>query len=171
MIDGQWHDESASLVWGLHSLDEIWICYGKPDILTDFIYRLTAACYRWRHDNNPYGISVWNGKFITPRCVSVTRMMWKPNQADVKEDTLQWRHNERNGVSNHWRLFSQPYAQVQIKEKYQSSVSLAFVRWIHRSPVDSSQKASITRKMFHLMTSPCSIYTWVDTGLHIFMIF
>ena len=34
------------------------------------------------------------------------------------------------------------------KIKYQSSASLAFVRGMHRWPVDSSQKGPVTRKMF-----------------------
>ena len=34
------------------------------------------------------------------------------------------------------------------QRKYQSPVSLAFVRGIHRSPVDSPHKGQVTRKMF-----------------------
>ena len=34
------------------------------------------------------------------------------------------------------------------QRKYQSSVSLAFVRGIHRSPVNSPHKGPVTRKMF-----------------------
>ena len=38
-------------------------------------------------------------------------------------DSPQWRHNERDGVSNHrrFRLFVQPFVQVQIKEKIKAS--------------------------------------------------
>ena len=39
------------------------------------------------------------------------------------------------------------------QRKHQSSASLAFVRGIHRWPVNSSHKWSVTRKCFHLMTS------------------
>ena len=39
--------------------------------------------------------------------------------------------------------------------KHQSSASLAFVRGIHRWPVNSPHKWPVTRKMFHLMTSSC----------------
>ena len=38
--------------------------------------------------------------------------------------------------------------------RYQSSASLAFVRGIHRWPVNSSHKWPVTRNFFHLMTSP-----------------
>ena len=70
----------------------------------------------------------------------------------VVRDSLPWRHNERDGVSNHQpldyllnRLF-----KAQIKEKNQSFASLAFVRGIHRWPVNSPHKGPVTRKMFPL---------------------
>ena len=34
------------------------------------------------------------------------------------------------------------------QRKHQSSASLAFVRWIHRWPVDSPHKGPVTRKLF-----------------------
>ena len=34
------------------------------------------------------------------------------------------------------------------QRKHQSSTSLAFVRWIHRGPVNSPHKWPVTRKMF-----------------------
>ena len=46
------------------------------------------------------------------------------------------------------RLFTEPFIQVQIKKKHQSSVSLPFVQGIHRWPVNSPHKRSVTRKMF-----------------------
>ena len=46
------------------------------------------------------------------------------------------------------QLFTQPFIQAQIKEKHQNSASLAFVRGIHRWPVNSPHKWSVTRKMF-----------------------
>ena len=52
--------------------------------------------------------------------------------------SLQWRHNEREGISNHpcpdcllIRLFRRR------SRKHQRSASLAFVRGIHRWPVDT----------------------------------
>ena len=41
------------------------------------------------------------------------------------------------------------------QRKHQSSASLAFVRGIHRWPVNSPHKGPVTRKCFHLMTSSC----------------
>ena len=43
------------------------------------------------------------------------------------------------------RLFTQPFVQAQIKE---SSASLAFVRGLHRWPVNSPDKGPVMRKMF-----------------------
>ena len=60
-----------------------------------------------------------------------------------KCNTLQWRHNERDGVSNH-----QLHDCFLDQKKHQSSASLAFVRGIHRWPTNSLDKGSVTRKMF-----------------------
>ena len=59
--------------------------------------------------------------------------------------SLQWRHNERDGISNH---HPQPFIQGADQRKHQSSMSLAFVRGIHRWPVNSPHKGPVTRKMF-----------------------
>ena len=49
------------------------------------------------------------------------------------------------------------------QRKYQSSASLAFVRGIHRGPVNSPHKGPVTRKCFHLMTSS---WNWEHRWLH-----
>ena len=54
--------------------------------------------------------------------------------------SLQWRHNERDGVSNHRRLDGLLNSMV-------CSASLACVRGIHRSPVNSPHKGPVTQKM------------------------
>ena len=67
----------------------------------------------------------------------------------VRAETLQWRHNEREGVSNHQR--HDVYSTVcpgADRRKHQSSEPLAFVRGIHRWPVNSPHKRPVTRKMF-----------------------
>ena len=46
------------------------------------------------------------------------------------------------------RLFAQPFVQSQKTKKHQSFASMAFVRVIHRSPVNSPHKGPVTRKMF-----------------------
>ena len=60
-----------------------------------------------------------------------------------------WRHNEHDGVSNH-----QPHDCLlnlnsgADQRNHQRSASLAFVRGIHRWPVNSPHKWPVTRKMF-----------------------
>ena len=53
------------------------------------------------------------------------------------------------------------------QRKHQSSASLAFVRGIHRWPVNSPHKGLKTRKKIHLMTSSCfpKISVDLDDGL------
>ena len=64
--------------------------------------------------------------------------------------TLQWRHNECDGISNHHRLdcFCSTVCSGADQTKHQSSASLAFVRGIRRRIVDSPYKEPVTRKIF-----------------------
>ena len=57
---------------------------------------------------------------------------------DMGEITLQWHHNERHSVSNHWRigLLAQPFFSGAVQRKHLSSASLAFMRGIHRLPIN-----------------------------------
>ena len=63
---------------------------------------------------------------------------------------LQWRHNGCDGVSKSpaSRLFTQPFIQAQITESIKAPRHLAFVRGIHRWPVNFPHKRPVTRKMF-----------------------
>ena len=67
----------------------------------------------------------------------------------ISLSSLQWRHNERDGVSNH-----QPHDCSTVffsgadQSKRQSSASLAFVWGIHRWSVNSLRKGPVTRKIF-----------------------
>ena len=62
-----------------------------------------------------------------------------------RDDSLQWHHSEHDRVSNQRRFdcllscFSGPD-----QRKHQSSASLAVVREIHRSPVNSPRKGPVT---------------------------
>ena len=63
--------------------------------------------------------------------------------------SLRWRRNGHDGVSNHQPhhcLLNRLFGCYQ--RKHQSSASLAFVREIHRGPVNSPHKWPVTRKMF-----------------------
>ena len=89
----------------------------------------------------------------------------------ISDSTLQWRHNDCDGVSNHLRfdcLFNRLFKRGS--KKYYTPASLAFVIWIHRWPgwpVDSPHKGPVTRTMFPFdavfmkYTHFCSIkYIW-----------
>ena len=62
-------------------------------------------------------------------------------------NTLQWRHNGCDGVSNH-QLHGRLLNLYTDQRKHQSSASLAFAWGIHRWPVNSPHKGPVTRKMF-----------------------
>ena len=71
-------------------------------------------------------------------------------RSPVKQtESLQWRHNERNGVSNHRRLDCLLNRLLRRRsKKTSSSASQDFVSGLPRWPVDSPFKELITRKMF-----------------------
>ena len=68
----------------------------------------------------------------------------------VHSTILQWRHNERHNVPNHRRIYYllNRLSRHTLKRKHQSSASPAFLRGIHRRPVDSPPKWPVTRRMF-----------------------
>ena len=65
---------------------------------------------------------------------------------------LQRHHNERDGVPNDQCPDCLLNCSGTDKKKHQSSVSMAFVRWIHRWPVNSRHKRLGSGKYFHLMS-------------------
>ena len=81
-----------------------------------------------------------------------------------KVGTLQWRHNGHGSVPNHQlhdcllnRLFRRRLTKTS------NSALLAFVRGIHRRPVNSPHKWPVTRKMFpfddvimEILCDPCA---------------
>ena len=69
-------------------------------------------------------------------------------------NTLRPRQNGRHFADDifKWILYSTVYSGVDHR-KHQSSASLAFVRGIHRSPVNSPHKGWERGKCFYLMTS------------------
>ena len=63
-------------------------------------------------------------------------------------NTLRWRHNGRDSISNHQpHHYSTIYSDAD-QRKHHSSASLAFVWGIHRGPVNSPHKWPVMRKMF-----------------------
>ena len=76
-------------------------------------------------------------------CLGNSRSRRSIRRYQCRNLALQWSHNERYDVSNHRRfefLFNLLFMQ--------RSASLAFVRGVHRWPMDSPHKGPGTRKMF-----------------------
>ena len=148
-------------------LTKVFYIYG-PNlvILADTGHELSRGQARdWHTDGHTHrqtqATTIPEGQYW-PR-VKTTTTASKLGITGLCESPLQWRHNERDGVPNHWcfdcllnRLFRRR------GKKHQSSASLAFVGGIHRWPGNCPHKGPITRKMFHLMTSSChkSLMMW-----------
>ena len=80
---------------------------------------------------------------VANACVSSSVYNWEL----IKARTLQWRHNERDGISNlqpHDCLLNSLFKH----RKHRSPASRAFVGGIHRWPVNSPHKGPVTRKRF-----------------------
>ena len=88
-------------------------------------------------------------KVFTPKTFSARGVLFDYGQDQVDRHIIHWRHNGRDNVSNHQphncllNLYSGAY-----QRKHQSSASLAFVRGVHRWPVNSPHKWPVTRKTF-----------------------
>ena len=87
---------------------------------------------------------------------------------------LWWCHNERNGVSDHQRIDC-----LVSRCRSKRTSKLAFVRGIHRWPVNSPPKGPVTRKMFQfddvimrgtgslLLLFCLLIYPWLQAILYL----
>ena len=87
--------------------------------------------------------------------------------------TLEWRHNERHGFSNHRSLDCVLNRLFRRRSKKTSNSVSPLVGGIHRWAVNSTPKGRVTRKCFHLMTSSCfcfflglMIYLWIHGLTH-----
>ena len=114
--------------------------FPEPMLVQVMVWCCQAARYYlnqcWPSSKTPYG---------------TTRPQWvkRSNSIGYWHRSLQWCHNERDGVSNH-----QPHDCLLNRysgadhRKHQSSASLAFVWGIHRWSVNYPHKGPVTRKMF-----------------------
>ena len=67
-------------------------------------------------------------------------------------------------------VYSTVYSDAD-QRKHQSSASLAFVRGIHRRPVNSPHKGPVTRKMFpfdYVIMGNSKVYVLIDAVLSVF---
>ena len=94
--------------------------------------------------------------------------------AGVSWLSLQWRHNECDGVSNHMPHDCLLNHLINADQRtHQSSWSLAFVRGIHWWSVNSPHKGPVTQKMFpfdyiimyyQLLVDSCELFTPILQG-------
>ena len=71
-----------------------------------------------------------------------------------------YQHHYNDVIIGSMASFTQPFIQVADQRKHQSFASMAFVRGIHRWPVNSPHKWPATRKCFHLMLSSWQIHVY-----------
>ena len=159
----------------MHTL-EFWNVF-KEDLKYIKIFLHLYSSFVWPHTCNsiqPRDDSMSNKTYIheTYRnlCkLKCTRSLGSNKNQIVTMDTvgivfltLQWRHNDHDGVASQITSLTIAYPTVYSgadQRKHQSSASLAFVRGIQRGPVNSPHKLPVTRKMFPLMTS-----SWKNRG-------
>ena len=91
---------------------------------------------------------------------NITMTIWNCD----KTFTLQWRYNERDGVSNHWCFDCLLNRLIKDQRKHQRSASLALVRGIHWWPVNSPHKGPVTRKMFPFDYAIMDTKLWHEVG-------
>ena len=97
-------------------------------------YYLLQVCYRWR-------LCKWYGNIRHAFFKIQFQSYMKYHYCDVIMIAM----------VSHITRFSIVYSAVCLgadQRKHQSSVLLAFVRWIHQWPVNSPHKGPVTRKMF-----------------------
>ena len=76
---------------------------------------------------------------------------------------LHWRHNDHDGVSNHQPQGCLLNRLFRRRSKKTSKIRVTGL-CVGNSPgpVNSPHKGPVTRKCFHLMTSPCALSTQTD---------
>ena len=112
--------------------------------LCQFLWPYTKTDLGLPHDDGNWTIAIYvheltsKGLFISAMWFSGVhpRIWWHNTVYGMRKMTLslQWRHNDHDGVKNHQPhgCLLQSLIHAQIKGKHQSSASLAFVRGIPR---------------------------------------
>ena len=116
----------------LYTFDWMNCCFKNNDYQTLYIITVNSIGHTFTIDS----CQIWD-------------ILQRENNERVRL-SLQWRHNERDGVSNHQPHESIVYSTVYSRRRsknHQSSAPLVFVRRIHRWPVNSPHKGPVTRKM------------------------
>ena len=122
---------------------------GNKPLPEPILTQIYVAIWRWVNSSPPSAI--YMRQLTGSRLVQVMACRLfsaKPFPEPMMSRSLQWCNNERDGVSNHQpQILYSTINSGTDHRKHQSSASLAFVRGIHRSPVNSPHKWPVTRKM------------------------
>ena len=124
--------------------------------LQDFMNILCEVrTLEWRHNDVTWA----SLRFKSPLTRMVVQQLVRANNRTKyqHDDVIKWKHFPRYFVK------SIVYSGAD-QRKYQSSASLAFVRGIHRWPVNSPHKGPVTRNMFPfddvIMTKASDVELW-----------
>ena len=90
--------------------------------------------------------SASNGTWFV-MCRDLVSHLFKPNAFTIPHYNDVIMSLTASQITSLMIVYSTVYSDTD-QRKHQSSVSLAFVRWIHRGPVKSPHKGPVTRKMF-----------------------
>ena len=113
------------------SLDKyLAMLYTYPHMLSQLLWALSCTCIR---DVPASIIDAYSSK--AHMAIQAHSYSWE------------WRHNERDSVSDNQPHVCSTVYSGAYQRKHQSSASLAFVWGIHRWPVDAPHKRPVTRKL------------------------
>ena len=132
------------IVWNISHLKYIW-----------YNNRIWNICIQYTHTPASPNFKSWIRPWNKPDVASTEPIparsgtLWHVNWDTICYTSLQLRHNERDGVSNHRCLGCLLIVCSGVDQrKHQSTASLTFVRGIYRWTVDSPHKGPVTWKMF-----------------------
>ena len=147
-----------------------WISNFTPHFIMDVVNYPCWDCSRAQYD--PLGGNVTWTPFYWHRLTLIPA--WPNNYGDVIMGAM------ASQITSLTIVYSTVYSDAD-QRKHQSSASLAFVRGIHRGPMNSPHKWPVTRKMFPFddVIMKCvgypfpnfndcfvEVWQWISTSLH-----
>ena len=132
----------TKLHWTCNVLPIIIWCSTGPVVNISFVPISACRNKRWRWRHNSCAPGSCDLTMPSLNMLPLKAMMkWAFHYGDVKMGTM------ASQITSLALVYSTVYSGTD-QRKHQSSASLAFVRGIHRGPVNSPHKWLVTRKMF-----------------------
>ena len=129
-------------------VDDVVMLGAFSETTRQFIYLIITAIV----STAPIMITLYNPGYSIPCKMYTHPLQWRQ---------WAWWHFKSPAL---W-CFTQPFIQGADQRKHQSSASLAFVRGIHRRPVNSPHKGPVTRKVFPFDDVIMDYYNVVQPGV------